>query len=108
LTGFASSGAVCGENTTIIHDYARLSAIEPPVVCGAAYLGTTTIGWNDPLSLALSPLRGARVLANRGLVVARCAQVEDDSRSRTGDPAIFCHFLHFVTKNIFFTFIDLH
>ncbi|MGD1085923.1 MAG: hypothetical protein ABSA47_14395 [Verrucomicrobiota bacterium] len=39
-----------------------------------AHLGTTTIEWNDPLSLALSPLRGERELANRKVLVARCAQ----------------------------------
>ena len=29
-----------------------------------AHLGATTIGGNEPLSLALSPLRGAREMAN--------------------------------------------
>jgi hypothetical protein len=37
------------------------------------HLDTTTIGANEPLSLALSPLRGARELPNRVVVVARCA-----------------------------------
>ena len=38
-----------------------------------AHLDTTTIGWMEPLTLTLSPLRGARELANRMVVVSRCA-----------------------------------
>jgi hypothetical protein len=37
-------------------------------------LETTTIGWIEPLSLTLSPLRGARELANRLVVASRCAR----------------------------------
>jgi hypothetical protein len=38
-----------------------------------AHLDTTTIGWMEPLTQTLSPLRGARELANRMVVVSRCA-----------------------------------
>jgi ankyrin repeat protein len=40
---------------------------------GWAHLDITTIGWVKPLSLTLSPLRGARELANRMVVVPKCA-----------------------------------
>ncbi len=42
-------------------------------VAGGRILTQTAIGTNEPLSLALSPLRGARELANRVVVIARCA-----------------------------------
>jgi len=42
------------------------------VVFPRAHLDTTTTGLNEPLSLTLSPLRGARELAYRRVVVGRC------------------------------------
>jgi hypothetical protein len=67
-----------------------------------AYLGTSTIEWKEPLS----PLREARELANRKVVVARCARLAGRVH---GDLAIFCHCLPCPHKKIiFFTFIDLH
>jgi hypothetical protein len=39
-----------------------------------ARFDSTTIGWNEPLSLALSPLRGARELKERVFVVSRCSR----------------------------------
>ena len=65
---------------TIMHDWTRFGSARGT---GGTDLGITTIGGNEPLSpafakatagrLALSPLRGARELAYRLLVVARCA-----------------------------------
>jgi hypothetical protein len=39
-----------------------------------AHLNTTTGGLKEPLSLTLSPLRGARELTKRMVAVTRCAQ----------------------------------
>jgi hypothetical protein len=49
--------------------------------CPGAHLKTITTGLNEPLSLTLSPLRGARELAYRRVVVARCAQCPGNFRS---------------------------
>ncbi len=38
-----------------------------------AQVAITTVGWNEPLSLTLSPLRGARELPNGLVVMSRCA-----------------------------------
>jgi len=66
---------------TIMHDWIRFGRARGT---GGAHLGITTIGGNEPLSpafakatagrLALSPLRGARELAYRLVVIARCAR----------------------------------
>ena len=46
---------------TIMHDWTRLGSLR---ATGRTHLSITTIGGNEPLSLALSPLRGARELEN--------------------------------------------
>ncbi|MGD1085641.1 MAG: carbamoyltransferase HypF, partial [Verrucomicrobiota bacterium] len=56
----------------------RLVAGRPAPPLGAAspdlaHLDTAPDGWNEPLSLTLSPLRGARESANRMVAVPKCA-----------------------------------